>query len=861
MSEEPENKKDYKIVIKDGKIKKYRRRKKTNSEETIIIIDKNGNKKRVRKKKKTTPKTNNQNPKEEKEKESQIKIQTLDSKNEGKSGKEKEITTEKEKEKEDPENKKDYKIVIKDGKIKKYRRRKKTNSKETIIIIDKNGNKKRVHKKQKTSPKTNNHNPKEEKEKTITISTTNSNELKKKKKPTIEKLSRKLSESQELTTLEMKEQAEFSTKIESTFELAIKNTMTNEKKAKVELSKEIDPNTSMRDNVVQEILSSERLYVSNLEILMDKWKVELVERAKSPKEMVIPQEIIDKIFGNLNEIYQINKIFLNKLEKKILNWNEQSTIGDFFLELIPFFKLYTTYFRSYSKSNEIVLQYLKNSSFKNWVDQKKKETNNLGLQSFLILPIQRLPRYELFLKSLRKNCPWNHPDFTNLQTAWEAIIKVNQHINEEIKNTENQQKMLQIQRRFNSNRLKDLIAPHRYYICTGPLTKVSSNKFLKRQFFLFSDLLLYGTANAGFYQLHRRTNLLHMKIQNIPDTEKLQNAFIMHGKQKSFTVFAATPQEKDNWLKHLQNAIQECRRKNQTLKTSNVMDDHSQDLAPVLDSNNKKNNCSICFKKFTTFRRKHNCNKCGNLVCGACSNKKLLLKYISESNLLRVCDNCYFDYFQEQQKRNRNRNKIKNDNENGNENEYRAQYDGFEIINDENPNKISSFSKNYPKKLKHYTLNKLTINKNKNKNKMRSRSESNINHLMDNKTIDGFVFLESEGNKTVDLLQTDVSNQNFDDDENNQKHIEKTQSVTEEEKNGKGKGKESENEKVNGNINENLNDELQDQENETMKKIREQITKITSEFIQSSENQIITKKRKRKKRKRSRKRVDLQLLF
>ncbi|KAJ3434383.1 faciogenital dysplasia protein [Anaeramoeba flamelloides] len=840
MIEDPQDKKDYKIVIEDGKIKKYRR-KKTISSETIIIIDKNGNKKRVRKKKKLSPTT--ENAKEDKERKNMEK----ESKNENKNEKEKE------KENQDPKQKRDYKIVIKDGKIKKYRR-KKTISSETIIIIDKNGNKKRVRKKKKLSPTT--EIAKEEKEKTTILKTKNSGELK--KRPlTLEKKSRLLSESQELTALEMKEQAEFSTKIESRFELAIKSTGNTENKAKSELANESDPNRPIRDSIVQEILSSERIYVSNLEILIGKWKVELVERAKSPKEMVIPQRIIDKIFGNLNEIYQINQIFLHKLEKKILNWKEQSTIGDFFLELIPFFKLYSTYFRGYSESNEILLQSLKNPTFKNWASEKKRANNNLGLQSFLILPIQRLPRYELFLKSLRKNCPWNHPDFKNLQTAWEAIIKVNQHINEEIQNMENQQKMLQIQRRFNSNRLKDLIAPHRYYICTGPLTKVSRNKFLKRQFFLFTDLLLYGTGNAGFYQLHRRMNLLHMKIQNISDTEKLQNAFVIHGKQKSFTVFAATPKEKDNWLQHLQNAIKEWRRKNQTLKISNRFDDHSPDLAPVLNSNNKKKNCSICLKKFTTFRRKHNCNKCGNLICGACSNKKLLLKYISEDNLVRVCNNCYYDYFQEQQKRIQKQNE-----ENGNEEYYQnGEFEQKKKV--QNIQKLSTFSIHYPKKLKHFNTDKWSLNKKQMKVDMRSQSESNIIHLNDKKVIGGFVYVELEENKTINLIQSGNSNEHLNIEDQNKienKQIEQEESILSESEN------ESINENGYGNIDEATGekddrDELQDKETETMKKIRDRITKITSEFIQSSENQLIIRKRKRKKRKRSRKRVDLQILF
>lgn len=41
-------------------------------------------------------------------------------------------------------------------------------------------------------------------------------------------------------------------------------------------------------------------------------------------------------------------------------------------------------------------------------------------QSFLIMPVQRIPRYQLLLKELQKRTPADHPDMPFIQVAARA---------------------------------------------------------------------------------------------------------------------------------------------------------------------------------------------------------------------------------------------------------------------------------------------------------------------------------------------------------------------------------------------------------------------------------------------------------
>eukprot|EP01111_Echinosteliopsis_oligospora_P011941 TRINITY_DN4042_c0_g1_i2.p1 TRINITY_DN4042_c0_g1~~TRINITY_DN4042_c0_g1_i2.p1 ORF type:complete len:130 (-),score=17.79 TRINITY_DN4042_c0_g1_i2:10-399(-) len=52
---------------------------------------------------------------------------------------------------------------------------------------------------------------------------------------------------------------------------------------------------------------------------------------------------------------------------------------------------------------------------------KNPDLDCKDLVDFLILPVQRIPRYVMLLQDLRKYTPSSHPDFTPLQ---EALVKM-----------------------------------------------------------------------------------------------------------------------------------------------------------------------------------------------------------------------------------------------------------------------------------------------------------------------------------------------------------------------------------------------------------------------------------------------------
>jgi hypothetical protein len=148
-----------------------------------------------------------------------------------------------------------------------------------------------------------------------------------------------------------------------------------------------------RKHIIKEFLDTERTYVTNLQVT--------IERYITPLKSIISKQSIQTIFGSWEQVYKINSMFLKNLEESL---NEQTMEGNLkFAEILTqfsqCFKLYTSYISNYNKAiatikketteNPKFAQFLKEASER--LKHEKYRINSLS--SFLILPVQRLPRY------------------------------------------------------------------------------------------------------------------------------------------------------------------------------------------------------------------------------------------------------------------------------------------------------------------------------------------------------------------------------------------------------------------------------------------------------------------------------------
>jgi len=389
----------------------------------------------------------------------------------------------------------------------------------------------------------------------------------------------------------------------------------------------------VRGRVAKELVSTEKTYCSNLEMIVS----EFVNPIKV--DSMLKKAQLEKIFINIEEITQLHLPILYDMEKCIANWDQTSTIGKIFSSLVPYLSLYKDYCANYHEGLMCLEERTQNSTKLQAFLTSKKEQLGTDLSSLLIQPVQRIPRYRLLFAELLKNTPTSHPDYEVSRNTLVALEGVAQFVNESVRAKENQDKLLQVQQSLTGSKIPTIVDPNRKFVREGVLVKMCRRVPKRRYFFLFSDLLVYGTVNESSmgtgkttYTFHRAVNLHDVKIENLPDTEdNLSNAFQILSKQKSFAVFAESKEDKASWMDDFRLAT--------SISVVESEKKSKSDNAPVWVPDKLLKTCMLCNGKFTTINRRHHCRKCGKLVCGSCSGKKFKLPNIGK--MCRVCDECY----------------------------------------------------------------------------------------------------------------------------------------------------------------------------------------------------------------------------
>ena len=104
-------------------------------------------------------------------------------------------------------------------------------------------------------------------------------------------------------------------------------------------------------------------------------------------------------------------------------WTHSSSIGKLFIEFGNFFRLYTDYCNNTDVSQEKMKAFEKGRKYKKyraWLETQEKEVG-MGLESFLITPIQRIPRYELLLMQCQKYTNKDLEDYDLLTQALNLV--------------------------------------------------------------------------------------------------------------------------------------------------------------------------------------------------------------------------------------------------------------------------------------------------------------------------------------------------------------------------------------------------------------------------------------------------------
>lgn len=124
-----------------------------------------------------------------------------------------------------------------------------------------------------------------------------------------------------------------------------------------------------------------------------------------------------------------------------------------------------------------------------------------------------------------------------------------------------------------------------------------------------------------------------IQLEDLEDGFKMRNQWLMRTPRKSFYVAAASYEEKQAWIQH----IEDCR--SRLLQSSGRRPSSTFAVTWIPDQASAI--CMRCSNRFTMTQRRHHCRKCGFVVCGACSKKRAVIGHIHPTKQLRVCGVCH----------------------------------------------------------------------------------------------------------------------------------------------------------------------------------------------------------------------------
>ncbi|XP_077388210.1 LOW QUALITY PROTEIN: proto-oncogene DBL [Festucalex cinctus] len=180
----------------------------------------------------------------------------------------------------------------------------------------------------------------------------------------------------------------------------------------------------LKRHVMRELIETERIYVDELLSVLLGYKAEM----ENPLLVALLPPVLHAkrgvLFGNMSDIYNFHsRVFLQDLEGCL---DTPEAVGLCFLARKENFQMYECYCQNKPRSDALWRQFSDCPFFQ---ECQKKLGHKLGLDSYLLKPVQRLTKYQLLLKELLKHST-DCEGSSELQGALVAMLDLLKSVND-----------------------------------------------------------------------------------------------------------------------------------------------------------------------------------------------------------------------------------------------------------------------------------------------------------------------------------------------------------------------------------------------------------------------------------------------
>eukprot|EP00834_Sanchytrium_tribonematis_P000370 NODE_7_length_67686_cov_1.621421.p16 type:complete len:343 gc:universal NODE_7_length_67686_cov_1.621421:21732-22760(+) len=187
-------------------------------------------------------------------------------------------------------------------------------------------------------------------------------------------------------------------------------------------------------HILHELVETEKSYARHLTVMLTYFRDNFKELLNTP-EQVVSAPFVKIVFTGIPELRDFALKVADDLERAFRLWemDEDESVGIIFIKRREEFTIYKKYVDNYAIAmNQIRDAQRKNPAFGEFCSKARgsKETDRQDITDYMILPIQRILRYSLLLKDLKKKTPVSHFDYNDLSHAFDEMNELSTQLNE-----------------------------------------------------------------------------------------------------------------------------------------------------------------------------------------------------------------------------------------------------------------------------------------------------------------------------------------------------------------------------------------------------------------------------------------------
>ncbi|PRP83200.1 hypothetical protein PROFUN_09364 [Planoprotostelium fungivorum] len=318
-----------------------------------------------------------------------------------------------------------------------------------------------------------------------------------------------------------------------------------------------------RGHIFRELVETEKAYVSSMQQIIHKYVLPL-RKSGNDENPVVSRDDQKFIFADIEIIHAWHLRLLRDMQERIQT-QQSNTLS-----------VYTAFTNNLDTAMQKIREYLSSTDYLQWLMEQQCNTDHL--ESLLITPVQRVPRYVLLFTDL-KNSTWpTHRDYQGIEQLISVFASAASNINEKKRDSEHARRVFDISSSLLGDRkvLSGMIAPHRRYVCDSEVRGVAPDGRTRgRRLFLFNDLLLIAkdkqrrrgdsfintgsspgtspTLGDSNYEYEQNLSLSGMMV--LDHEEGADNLFEIVAADSCVLLSAESKQVKTMWIEQLNSFI------------------------------------------------------------------------------------------------------------------------------------------------------------------------------------------------------------------------------------------------------------------------------------------------------------------